>query len=883
MSKIREWSLLKFFAGLFLGLGLLFGLVSGLLLVEAYENGYFMEDGEERVRENIIDWIASSYDNTALDYYTQVARKETGDLYSYDLPFYEDYFSEENTNYMFKITSNEEEHHGEVLLQNYTIPEAKYKTVYATDVYVGAGNNTLTYEIDFRELILPVPASAMEKASNGYYVDDGYTYFYAVPDCINVEYEQPCNAYVVNTKKQALPDEAADTKKQTLSDEAADTKKQTLSDEATEATTEAPYNFYTEYDSEVYATTEMTIYEEYSEPNLDAPYIEIDAVSLGYQDYVTDKMTIYSFYEPIEFDDLYLYEVGNGIDGTKTGIYIDDYFTYVFEDNLDFVSVKDGFLQGQNYYDYYNRINMEYDLPTNTYTETYELGYIQNVTLHRAVKENFTASDSFKNSNRLQYLPKLFSMAMPVFVVSIIVCLITFVYLLFAVGHRKGVEGIYIGGFDKIPYDVVLVGYMGLMVLGCLIFDEFFYYSDGFVRYILKFIPMAIVIVLLPLVFFSAVTRIKAGVLFKDLVIVKVLKWCWRVAKKLGNCMGSALNYLRKNLNLYWKWIGGFVAILLLELLIIMGIGSEELAYFLILADIAAAIAVIAFAVINMYKLREGARKIASGDIDYKIDTDHMLWEFKNHGETLNSISDGLQLAVNERMKSEHMQTELITNVTHDIKTPLTSIISYVDLLSKEELNSEKADEYVEVLARQSERLKKLIEDLIEASKATTGNLKVELSDVDVKVLLEQSLGEFGDKLESKGLKPVVNFRTKDTVVRADGKHLWRVFDNLINNISKYAQENTRVYIDVESTVSEEVSATKTSDSLRVSFKNISKEELNITGEELMARFVRGDKSRNTEGNGLGLSIAKSLMKVQGGDMDIVVDGDLFKVIIIIK
>ncbi len=879
MSKIREWSLLKFFAELFLGLGLLFGLVSGLLVVEAYENGYFMEDGEERVRENIIDWIASSYDDTAIQYYTDVALKESDNIYSYDSDFYEDYFSEENTNYMFKITSNEEENHGEVLLQNYTIPEAKYETVYATDVYIDAGNDKLTYEIDFSKLVLPVPASAMEKASNGYYVDDGYTYFYAVPDCINVEYEQPCNAYVVNTKKQALPDEAADkevsvSKKQT---EVTDNKMY-----VSEAATEAPYNVYTEYDSEVYATTEAVIYEEYSESNINAPYIEIDAASLGYEDYVTDKMTIYTFYEKIEFDNLYLYEVGNGTGGTKTGICIDDYLTYVFEDNLDFVSVKDEFLQGQNNYDYYNKINMEYDLPTNTYTETYEGGYIQNVTLHRAVKENFTASDSFKNSNRLRYLPKLFSMAMPVFIISAIVCLITFVYLLFAVGHRKGVEGIYIGGFDKIPYDVVLVGYLGLMVLGCLIFDEFFYYSDGFVRYILKSIPMAIVIVLLPLVFFSAVTRIKAGVLFKDLIIVKVLKWCWRLLKKLGGRIGSGLNYLRKNLNLYWKWIGGFVAILFLELLIIMGFGSEELAYFLILADIAVAVAVIAFGVVNMHKLRDGARKIASGDIDYKIDTDHMLWEFKNHGETLNSISDGLQLAVNERMKSEHMQTELITNVTHDIKTPLTSIISYVDLLSKEELNNEKADEYVEVLSRQSERLKKLIEDLIEASKATTGNLKVELSDVDVKVLLEQSLGEFSDKLEAKGLKPVVNFHTKDTVVRADGKHLWRVFDNLINNISKYAQENTRVYIDVESTVSEEVSATKTSDSLRVSFKNISKEELNISGDELMARFVRGDKSRNTEGNGLGLSIAKSLMKIQGGDIDIVVDGDLFKVIVTI-
>ena len=233
--------------------------------------------------------------------------------------------------------------------------------------------------------------------------------------------------------------------------------------------------------------------------------------------------------------------------------------------------------------------------------------------------------------------------------------------------------------------------------------------------------------------------------------------------------------------------------------------------------------------------------------------------------ERLTKVSDA---ALDRAMKSERMKTELITNVSHDIKTPLTSIINYVDLLQKEDIENDKAKEYMEVLSRQSARLKKLIEDLIEASKAQSGNLEVHMAQCDVGVLLAQVVGEYEEKCEKAGIDIVVDKPELATLIMADGRYLFRVFDNMLNNIVKYAMPGTRAYIDLRS------EGTKT----QIIFKNISRSQLNITSDELMERFVRGDAARNSEGNGLGLSIARSLTELMNGRMDLTVDGDLFKV-----
>lgn len=256
--------------------------------------------------------------------------------------------------------------------------------------------------------------------------------------------------------------------------------------------------------------------------------------------------------------------------------------------------------------------------------------------------------------------------------------------------------------------------------------------------------------------------------------------------------------------------------------------------------------------------------------MDYQIDTERMLPALKEHAADLNRINEGVSKAVNEKMKSERFKTELITNVSHDIKTPLTSIINYVDLLEKEEIPNENAKEYLEVLERQSARLKKLIEDLIEASKASSGSLSVNLEKLEAGVFLVQTVGEFKEKTEKNKLDLQIKKPEEPIYIMADGRHFWRVIDNLMNNICKYAQPETRVYINLE----------QTGEKVQITFRNTSRYPLNISSEELMERFVRGDSSRNTEGNGLGLSIAGSLMELMHGKMYLVVDGDLFKVVL---
>ena len=269
-------------------------------------------------------------------------------------------------------------------------------------------------------------------------------------------------------------------------------------------------------------------------------------------------------------------------------------------------------------------------------------------------------------------------------------------------------------------------------------------------------------------------------------------------------------------------------------------------------------------------KVKQAGAEIAGGNLEYKVETEKMLIDMADVGNSLNTIGNGITSAVEERMKSERMKTELITNVSHDIKTPLTSIINYTDLLTKLDLKDSKAQEYLEVLGRQSARLKKLIEDLIEASKASSGALKLDMEKVNASMLLMQALGEYEEKFRRKGLDLRVTGETSEMMVRADSRYLWRIFDNLMSNMLKYAQAGTRAYIDMTCDAGE----------ISIIFRNISDTPLNITGDELMERFVRGDSSRSTEGSGLGLSIADSLVALMGGTMEIVVDGDLFKVIV---
>lgn len=350
--------------------------------------------------------------------------------------------------------------------------------------------------------------------------------------------------------------------------------------------------------------------------------------------------------------------------------------------------------------------------------------------------------------------------------------------------------------------------------------------------------------------------RVKTHVLWKRTLTYSVLRGIGRFFAMLP---------------LVWKGVALLIAAVLVNLFflsaMINGIGAV-----ILLAMVMDGILLYAYVHIlwQMRKLHVGAQALAQGRLDYNVDTSRMKWEFKAHGEALNGIRDGMAKAVNERLKSERFKTDLITNVSHDLKTPLTSIVSYVDLLKKLDVSPESAREYVEVLDRQSARLKKLTEDLVEASKASSGAISVNLERLCATELLEQCLGEYADRLEKAGVVPVMGANGKDIWILADGRLLWRVLDNLIGNVVKYAMPGTRAYFDVMATGA----------TAEISVKNISRAPLNLSAEQLMERFVRGDAARSGEGSGLGLSIAASLTECMGGRCVLLPDGDLFKVVL---
>lgn len=446
--------------------------------------------------------------------------------------------------------------------------------------------------------------------------------------------------------------------------------------------------------------------------------------------------------------------------------------------------------------------------------------------------------------------------------VTVLTSFVLLVMLICAVGRKRDGKSF----AARIPMDLMVAA--AIVVLS--VFASLFLDSG---LSVLNYVELLLAVCLAALVFALIIT----GTILVFAVQVKAGRW-WRntVIFRAGALAGRGLKILFRifsSVNLVWKTGLMILAAVLINLIIVVaainsyGSGTVIIPWMIGAVITAAAILYVALC---MKKLQEGGARLAEGDMGYKIDTKGLFLDLKAHAENLNDIGNGMAKAVDERLRSERFKTELITNVSHDIKTPITSIINYVDFLKKENIENEKAREYIEVLDRQSQRLKKLTEDLVEASKAATGNINLNLMPCDAAVMMTQAMGEYKEKAESQDLEMIMNLPEDSISIMADGRSMWRVLDNLMNNICKYSQPGTRVYQTLERKDGKAV----------ITYRNTSRYELNITGEELTERFVRGDSSRHTEGSGLGLSIAKNLVELQGGSFDIYIDGDLFKTII---
>ena len=487
--------------------------------------------------------------------------------------------------------------------------------------------------------------------------------------------------------------------------------------------------------------------------------------------------------------------------------------------------------------------------------------------------------------------------------VALGVCLVLFaalaVYLCMAAGRKPGSEEIRPGGLNCIPLDIylaaVVLGAAGYVFcaaegLGYFIQQSMLtflsIYGYGLYAWCLLFVGFC----------FACAAQFKTpnfywwrrsvtglcwriavwcwhfgwkclGWAYKILwtVTIGLVGWAWKTIKKFFSWLIGWVRKLYGLLPLSWQWLVGG--------LLVGGCTFPGLLWdssLLLFISFAIALAVVIYSA-NVYAtLLEAAKRMRGGDLEIKVDEKLMIGGFKDMAQELNGLSDVVMVAAQKQMRSERMRTELITNVSHDIKTPLTSIINYVDLLQKPH-SPEDAQTYLEVLSRQSNRMKRLIDDLIELSKASTGDITVNLTTMDAVETVNQALGEFTDKLEAAHLMPVFRAPKEPLYIHADGRLAWRAMSNLLSNAAKYAQPDTRLYVDMVAVDGK----------VCISFKNISRDSLNISADELMERFVRGEASRSQEGSGLGLNIAKSMMELQHGALELLVDGDLFKATLI--
>ncbi len=503
--------------------------------------------------------------------------------------------------------------------------------------------------------------------------------------------------------------------------------------------------------------------------------------------------------------------------------------------------------------DFYLKYPHEDSYSSEEYEAQYpEVNWDSTLKITTTIDDNFTEVDEYYWANFILNIAfALRGVIWIIMVFSAILSIACFIFLLWSAGYHKGSEEPVARGTARIPCDVFYIGYPIITASITAIISNMFYGE------------------LIVLMFGYLI--ITAMILLMDIFARTRTKHWWKYS--LINRIFRRIFIQLKHTPLILFGVVAYLGLSFLFFLMTMAIGFFGVFLWGMLNLGLFAFTMYSFVMVK--KLHTSSSLLALGDFEHKADTQGMIGEYHGVAMNLNAIAEGMDKAVEEKMKSERFKTELISNVSHDIKTPLTSIINYADLLNKEveraELNREKLQEYGSVLLNNSNRLKKLTEDLIEASKASTGNVELQLEKCDLGVLLQQAVGEYDEKLKKAQLEMVLKNVEEPLLIMADNRHIWRVFDNLMNNICKYAQPGTRVYL----------STAKKDSKIEVAFRNTSKYALDMDGDTLVERFVRGDNSRHSEGSGLGLSIAKNLVELQGGTFELYVDGDLFKIVLV--
>ena len=508
-----------------------------------------------------------------------------------------------------------------------------------------------------------------------------------------------------------------------------------------------------------------------------------------------------------------------------------------------------------------NQDNLKYSYEYAYYVTDEDNGYMDKYNIYTSYDETNIGIYTNYGINKILYQYMLEHKTTPIYsiIVSGIALIIIAIYLVNSIGHKEGTDEIVLNRMDEIPYEIVTI--VGLILL-CIFLSiavslgeasNAIIIAVGVLCYLICYAICAIWGV-------TTIKRIKAKQFLKSFLTYRIIRWIYRKIKKYFEVIDQKASGEKRLFRYYLIFL--FVSILLATTMI-TGIGILLLIIFWIWVYYK-----MKKYIIQQDKIKNALKEIYEGKQEVYLSTDELEGVLKEMAIYVNDIAGGFSNAIAESMKSERLKTELITNVSHDIKTPLTSIINYVDLLKKEEIENDKIKEYIEILDKKSQRLKKLTEDLIEASKVSSGSVKLNIESINIKELFNQCIGEFKDKFEEKNLKIEVSMPNKEIRINADNRYMYRIIENLFSNITKYALEASRVYIDME----------EEQRNLKISIKNISKDKLNISSDELMQRFVRGDRSRYTEGSGLGLSIAKSLTELQGGTFNISIDGDLFKV-----